>query len=190
MHSLLKSTAHSQLITCLFTTGSRVTYSGAGVIRMKFIFWGAALSLHFRTQAFSSWDLLLMASLVAALGLSCPLACGILVPVQGIEAVSPLLGGRFLTTGPPNEVFFWRGLSGNHCFERRSPRAFLCPGDLPLPYLIYVGGRKTKRERECEKNSHLAAKPPTAQDPGFPLHLPSSASGSSWMILPPPLFRV
>lgn len=37
MHSLLKSTAHSQLITCLFTTGSRLTYPGAGVIKMKFL---------------------------------------------------------------------------------------------------------------------------------------------------------
>ena len=69
--------------------------------------------------------------------------------------MSPVLGGRFLTTGPPNEVFFWGGLSGNHCFERRSPRAFLCPGDLPLPYLIYVGGRKTKSQGEImwEKQS-------------------------------------
>ena len=151
MHSLLKSTAHSQLITCIFTTGYRIAYSSAGVIRMKFVFWGGCielLSLHFHTQAFSSWDLLLMASLVAALRLSCLLACGILVPVAGIEAVSPALGGRFLTTGPPNEVFFWGGLPGNHCFERRSPRAFLCPGDLPLPYLIYVGGRKTKSQGE------------------------------------------
>ena len=105
-------------------------------------------------------------------GLSCPLACGILVPVAGIEAVSPVLGGRFLTTGPPNEVFFWGGLSGNHCFERRSPRAFLCPGDLPLPYLIYVGGRKTKSqgERMWEKQS------PGRQTTHCPGHWLSSAS--------------
>ena len=35
-----------------------------------------------------------------ALGLSCPVACGILVPRPGIEPLSPALEGRFLTTGP------------------------------------------------------------------------------------------
>ena len=43
----------------------------------------------------------LVASLVAALGLSCPAACGILVPQSGIEPTSPALEGRFFTTGPP-----------------------------------------------------------------------------------------
>ena len=36
-----------------------------------------------------------------ACGLSCPMACGILVPQPGIEPVSPALEGGFLTTGPP-----------------------------------------------------------------------------------------
>ena len=36
----------------------------------------------------------------AARRLSCPVACGILVPWPGIKPVSPALEGRFLTTGP------------------------------------------------------------------------------------------
>ena len=40
---------------------------------------------------------------VAAHDLSCPAACGILVPGLGIEPVSPVLAGGFLTTGPPGK---------------------------------------------------------------------------------------
>ena len=36
-------------------------------------------------------------------GLSCPVACGILVPQPGIKPVSPALEGGFLTTGPPGK---------------------------------------------------------------------------------------
>ena len=39
-------------------------------------------------------------SLVAARGLSCPAARGILVPQPGMEPTSPALEGGFLTTGP------------------------------------------------------------------------------------------
>ena len=42
-------------------------------------------------------------SVVAAHGLSCPAACGILVPRPGIEPVSPALEGGFLNTGPPGK---------------------------------------------------------------------------------------
>ena len=42
-------------------------------------------------------------SLVVVCGLSCPLACGILVPRPGIELMSPALEGRFLTTAPPGK---------------------------------------------------------------------------------------
>ena len=49
-------------------------------------------------------------SLVAAHRLSCPVACGILVPWPGIEPMSPALEGGFLTTGPPGksqeQIFF------------------------------------------------------------------------------------
>ena len=37
---------------------------------------------------------------VQACGLSCPTACGILVPWPGIEPTSPILEGWFLTTRP------------------------------------------------------------------------------------------
>ena len=42
-------------------------------------------------------------SVVAALGLSCPVACGILVPQPGIKSASPALEGAFLTSGPPRK---------------------------------------------------------------------------------------
>ena len=45
-------------------------------------------------------------SVVAARGLSCPVARGILVPQPGIELASPALRDGFLTTGPS-------GKSGN-----------------------------------------------------------------------------
>ena len=43
------------------------------------------------------------ASLVVAHRLSCPAACGILIPQPGIEPMSPALEGRFLTSGPPRK---------------------------------------------------------------------------------------
>ena len=42
-------------------------------------------------------------SLVAVRGLSCPAACGILLPPPGIKPSSPALEGGFLTTGPPGK---------------------------------------------------------------------------------------
>ena len=41
-----------------------------------------------------------MGPLVVADGLSCPTACGILVPRSRIEPTSPALRGEFLNTGP------------------------------------------------------------------------------------------
>ena len=66
----------------------------------------AALGLSCSSQGLhcSIWDPLLWHkgfSLVVALGLSCPVACGILVPQPGIEPVSAALEGGFLTTEPP-----------------------------------------------------------------------------------------
>ena len=40
---------------------------------------------------------------VVAYRLSFPMACGILAPLPGIKPVSPVLEGRFLTTGPPGK---------------------------------------------------------------------------------------
>ena len=43
-------------------------------------------------------------SVVGARGLSCAMACGILVPRPGIERTEPhVLGGRFLTAGSPGK---------------------------------------------------------------------------------------
>ena len=42
-------------------------------------------------------------SVVEALGLSCPAACGISIPQPGIEPAFPALEGGFLTNGPPGE---------------------------------------------------------------------------------------
>ena len=42
-------------------------------------------------------------SVVATRGLSCPMACGILVRQPGLEPASPTLEGGFLTTGPPGK---------------------------------------------------------------------------------------
>ena len=39
-------------------------------------------------------------------GLSCPTACGILVPWPGIEPKFPALEGRFLTSGPPGKFHY------------------------------------------------------------------------------------
>ena len=43
------------------------------------------------------------ASLVVALGLSCPSDVGILAPLPGMEPLPPALEGGFLTTGPPGK---------------------------------------------------------------------------------------
>ena len=42
-------------------------------------------------------------SVVVVCGLSCPVACGILVPQPGIKPASPALEGGLLTTGPPGK---------------------------------------------------------------------------------------
>ena len=46
-------------------------------------------------------------SVVVGLRLSCPGACGILVPRPGIEPSSPALEGGFFTTGPPGKSLNW-----------------------------------------------------------------------------------
>ena len=85
-------------------------------------FYVAALGLYCSAQALSGcgeWGLLsscsvwayccralalqCAGSVVMAHGLSCPAACGILVPRPGIEHVSLALAGRFLATGPPGK---------------------------------------------------------------------------------------
>ena len=48
-----------------------------------------------------------VSSVVVAQGLSCPAACGILVPPPGMEPVSPALEGGFFTTGPPGKFRYF-----------------------------------------------------------------------------------
>ena len=52
-----------------------------------------------------AWPPECVGSVVAA-QLSCPVACGILVPQPGIEPASPALEGGFLTTRPPGKSLF------------------------------------------------------------------------------------
>ena len=56
-----------------------------------------------RLSSCDAWALKHVGSVVAVHGLSCPAACGILVPRPGIKPPSPALEGRFLTTGPPGK---------------------------------------------------------------------------------------
>ena len=56
-----------------------------------------------RLSTSGTWALERTGSVVVACRLSCPVACGILVPLPGIEPMSPALQGRFLTTGPPGK---------------------------------------------------------------------------------------
>ena len=48
----------------------------------------------------------LSGSVVGAGWLSCPVACGILVPRPGTEPVSPALQGGFLTPGTTREILY------------------------------------------------------------------------------------
>ena len=64
----------------------------------KMFIYLVALGLGCCTQALSSWC---VGSVVEAHGLSCSVACGILLLRPGIEPMSPALQGRFSTSGPP-----------------------------------------------------------------------------------------
>ena len=57
-----------------------------------------------------TWAPEYVGSVVAAGGLSCSVACGILVPRSGLEPAPPALAGGFLSTAPP----------------RKPPRYFFC----------------------------------------------------------------
>ena len=50
-----------------------------------------------------AWALECVDSVVVGHGLRCSLVCGILVPGPRIEPVSPVMVGKFLTTGPPGK---------------------------------------------------------------------------------------
>ena len=55
-----------------------------------------------------------MDSLVVVCGLSSSMACGILAPRPGIEPESPVLQGRFLTTGQPGKSHMTCFFKGTH----------------------------------------------------------------------------
>ena len=66
---------------------------------------------HVGSVVCGTWALLLrcVSSIVAVAGLSCPVACGILVPWPEIELTSSALEG-FFTTGPPGKslvCYYW-----------------------------------------------------------------------------------
>ena len=81
-----------------------------------------------------------MGSLVVEGRLSCPAACGILVPWPGIQPASPALQGGFLTTTPPGSSLpytlkllylsccLWR-VGGGSKVDRQSLKTSL-PGDI------------------------------------------------------------
>ena len=64
-------------------------------------FWRVGFSLVVARGLQSMWAPECMGSVVVPHGLSCPVACGNLVPGPGIKPMSPALEGGFLTTGPP-----------------------------------------------------------------------------------------
>ena len=82
-----------------------------------FLCWGAQILGH---VGFSSS---IMGSEVVVHGLSCSVACGILVPRPGTELMSPVLAGIFLTTGPPGKsppIMFWLYPDSGSFLERRA----------------------------------------------------------------------
>ena len=83
-----------------------------------------------------------MCSVVTACGLSCPVACGILVPRPGIEPASPALEGGFLTTGPPGKSpgkEFFKFTYGLLVFEASISVRVVCQSVLSLtPCHIYL----------------------------------------------------
>ena len=75
-------------------------FSGCGEQGLLFVVGrGLLIAMAFPVAQHRPWGT--QASVVVAHRLSCAVACGILVPIPGIELVSPALAGGFLTTGPP-----------------------------------------------------------------------------------------
>ena len=81
------------------------------------------------------WFVLLQStgSIVVAHGLSCSKARGIFLPGPGIKPVSPVLAGRFLTTGPLREV-----LSFHPRLSRWDPHTHLCLVFVLVFFLFYT----------------------------------------------------
>ena len=77
-------------------------HAGSSLQCVSFVLWQPVASLFAEhgLQSIQAQYLWQVGSL-AGHGLSCTMACGILVPRPGIEPMSPVLENRFLTTGPP-----------------------------------------------------------------------------------------
>ena len=128
----------------------------------------------------SMWDLSLWHTsyLIVAGGLSCPAACEILVPRPGMEPMSHVLTGRFLTTGPSEK-------SPKRCL---TSLVFLCTHSLshvwlcdPMDYLSMEFFRQ-------EYWSRLPFPPPgDLPDPGIEPGSPESPSLASEFFTTEPL---
>ena len=85
--------------------------------------------------------------------LRCSLACGILVPLSGIEPESPEFQGGFLTTGPPGNISFWIFFKykGSHLRvgNRRGPS----------PDLRSLDGYSPKGHKESDTTERLRTSP-------------------------------
>ena len=67
---------------------------------------GLFIAVHGLLSSCGTWAPECAGSVVAERRLSCPMACGILVPRPGIEPESVALVGGFLTTGPPGKSLY------------------------------------------------------------------------------------
>ena len=110
---------HISFVSCigrqfLYCWPSWEAVSGTLFHTSCFFFWLLGFSFNMRDFCWGAWTLLLchMGSVVVAQVLSCPVACGILVPQPGIWDLSswtrnqtcvPCIQGGFLTSGPPRK---------------------------------------------------------------------------------------
>ena len=134
---------------------------------------------------FSLWWLLLLrrtdsiehGPVVVAHGLSCPIACGILVPRSGIDCMSSALSGGFLTTGPPlkslcvwfypSTILFWLWYLCNIVWNQGARCLQLCSsfsrlfwlfgvfcGSIQILRLFYFFAKcHWKFDRDCTKST-------------------------------------
>ena len=96
----LLSSCGAQAPDCVGSVVAAHGLSSCGVQAPKHM--GSVVVVHWFSSC-GMWALEHVGSVVAAHRLSCPTACGILVPPPGIEPASPALEGGFLTTGPPGK---------------------------------------------------------------------------------------
>ena len=119
-----------------------------------------------------AWALGHVDSIVAANGLSCPSACGILVSQQVIKPASPALDGRFLTTGQPGKSHWslgFKNLLGYDDSEIYNCRSDLSSGsDLDIHQLNVF----TKRQlRLNTQRQQLQLTLEQCRDQGLPLSM-------------------